>query len=145
MSPSCIWHFGDGIRSYPKECAAWDKQLFLTQSWGSRHSWDKGRVTFTWAPCSIEGVLCWGVSFMSQTNFLMLLYMMKSEKIWRALTWKKVDERQSVFSKRAVFARHYQGRVLRWEGWDSANFCRKVVICWVFARLCVDQIRNSYG
>lgn len=39
---------------------------------------------------------------------------------------EKADERQSVFSKRE---RHHQGIVLRWEGWDSASFCRKVVIC----------------
>lgn len=55
--------------------------------------------------------------------------MMKSEKNTESTNMEKADERQSVFSKRVVFLRHHQGRVVRWEGWESANFCRKVVIC----------------
>lgn len=140
MCPSCIWHFGDGIRLCPTEHTVWAKQLFMTQRWSSRHCRDKGRVAFMQAPCGKMDVLHWCISDVSDwVSNLFVSCVMTSERTRRSLTWRKLTKGE-VFSQKGCLL---EGGVVRWERWDSASVCRKAAICWAFARLCVHQIRNE--
>jgi len=53
--------------------------------------------------------------------------------MWRKMTKGKV------FSQKGMS----EGGVVRWEGWDSAGFCRKAAICRALARFCAHQMRNK--